>query len=214
MLNQRPKSSSRKPPKTLVTTTMLILHGELWFQGSYYWRVTSPKAGAVAAGWGEVPRLWPGAWAAPRSWGHRERKLMFVLPEQHSITHSEESWASTLNSTTGLLLGCSASPFPGKADLLLNTLLRFTPEFCRSTSGCNEPIILIYPHKIGKYLSPCRNFHKAHCDFTAALLPDSSAVKGAEKRMHPSSDQLIQLENSGKLSNTWSCYVCRLTQLN
>lgn len=91
---------------------------------------------------------------------------MFVS-EQHGVTHSEESWASTL---TRPLASCLAavSPFPGKADLL-QTLLRFTPEkFCRSTSGCNEPIILIYPHEIGKYLSPCGNSQKAHCDLTVA----------------------------------------------
>lgn len=149
--------------------------------------------------------LWPGAWAAPRSsWEEAD----VSAAEQHGVIHSEESWAFTLNSATGLLLGCSVSSFPGKADLLLKTWLRFTPEkFCRSTSGCNEPIILIYPHKIGKYLSPRRNFHKAQW-FNSSLI--------TRLRMHPSSDQLIQLKNSGKLSSTWSstCYVCRLTQFN
>lgn len=149
--------------------------------------------------------LWPGAWAAPRSsWEEAD----VSAAEQHGVIHSEESWAFTLNSATGLLLGCSVSSFPGKADLLLKTWLRFTPEkFCRSTSGCNEPIILIYPHKIGKYLSPCRNFHKTQW-FNSSLI--------TRLRMHPSSDQLIQLKNSGKLSSTWSstCYVCRLTQFN
>lgn len=92
---------------------------------------------------------------------------MFVCQSNTgSLTQGELAFHT--NSATGLLLGCSVSPFPGKADLP-QTLLRFTPEkFCRSISGCNDSIILIYPHEIGKYLSPCGNSHKAHCDLTVA----------------------------------------------
>lgn len=166
MLNQRAKSSSRKPPKSLVTTTRLILHKELWSQGNYSQRVMSPKARAVAAGWVKFPCYdqEPGLLPDPQVMVRGSWCLCVGATRGHSL--GELGFHT--NSATGPLLGCSVSPFPGKADLL-QTLLRFTPEkFCRSTSGCNEPIILIYPHEIGKYLSPCGNFHNAHCDLTVA----------------------------------------------
>lgn len=66
MLNQRAKSSSRKPPKSLVTTTRLILHGELWFQGNYSQRVMSPKARAEWISHAMTRSL--GCSQSPRSW--------------------------------------------------------------------------------------------------------------------------------------------------